>query len=196
MPATTLHPAKTLAAHLASHGAVALLLVGTLMLAEARAAIDPAGLPGYLAAGLAVLVGLGLSHIIHEWCHFLGAKLAGATVQLKAAPHPLFFDFDFSANTPAQFLCLAAGGLLGNGLLLAVVALWVAPDTLVMTSLLAAVAGQLVFVLMLELPVPLAVIAGREPLQALTGHFSQGAPLFLKAGVGGIATAAAVLLLR
>jgi len=38
-------------------------------------------------------------------------------------------------------------------------------------------------------------MAGRDPLQALQQHFGQGGPLFLRAGIGGLATAALVFLL-
>jgi hypothetical protein len=174
------------------HGAVALLLIFLLVAVNARAT---AGASLYLGAAWAFLTGLGLSHIIHEWCHFLGALSAGAKLTLKPRPHPLFFDFDFCANTARQFLCLSLGGLLGNILLLCTVEFLVKPQTLVTTSLLAAVAGQLVFVLLLELPVSLGVLAGREPLQSLTEHFGQGGPLFLRAAAGGVATAALVFLL-
>ena len=73
---------------------------------------------------------------------------------------------------------------------------WPRPQSPVMTAFLAAVAGQFVFVLMLELPVSIAVMAGRDPLQALQQHFGQGGPLFLRAGSGGLATAALVFLLQ
>jgi hypothetical protein len=62
------------------------------------------------------------------------------------------------------------------------------------TGLLAAVAGQLVFVLVLELPVSLGVRAGGDPLQTLASHFGRGLPLFLWAGIAFLVTVALVLL--
>lgn len=186
------YPKSQLALQALAHGAVALLLVVVLVTLDSGAT---KGVALYLAAAWAFLTGLGLSHIIHEWCHFLGAIIARAKVTLNPRIHPLFFDFDFSANKPGQFLCMSFGGLLGNVLLLCIVVFFVGPQTMVMTSSLAAVAGQFVFVLILELPVSLAVLNGRDPLESLTTHFGEGGPLFLRAAVGGVATASLVLLL-
>jgi len=183
---------KTLAIQALAHGTVALLLVFLVADVNARAT---GGAALYLGAAWAFLTGLGLSHIIHEWCHFLGALGAGATLTLKSRPHPLFFDFDYNLNTPGQFLSMSLAGLSGNVMLLCAIVFLAQPPTLVTTSLLAAVAGQLVFVVLLELPVSLGVLAGLDPLQSLTKHFGQGGPLFLRAGVGGVATATLVFLL-
>ena len=184
--------AKPLARQALAHGGVALLLVSLLTYMDARAT---SGAALYLAVGWAFLTGLVLSHIIHEWCHFFGAIAGRATITLKPRVHPLFFDFDFAANARAQFLFLSFGGLFGNVLLLWLVAHGDGPQSLVMTGLLAAVAGQLVFVLILELPVSIGVLGGADPLAALTEHFGQGGPLFLRAAIGGAATAALVFAL-
>ncbi|MEM8659563.1 MAG: hypothetical protein AAGF35_01650 [Pseudomonadota bacterium] len=136
-----------------------------------------------------VIVALALSHIVHEWFHFLGALVGRASVTIKQRVHPLFFDFDFPSNNHSQFLWLSFGGLLGNILLIAYFALTHFQSEIVANSLLAAALGQFVFVLILELPVSLRVIAGQGPLTALTEHFSQGAPLFLRALLFGVMTA-------
>ena len=187
---------KRLALQALSHGAVfALLVLGAYWLNE-REQAGATGAALYLAASLAFLIGLALSHILHEWGHFLGARLGGARLTVRDKISPLFFDFEFPANTPRQFLWMSAGGLSGNLLLLFFVSLCIDPAGLVLTALMAAVLGQLVFVVILELPVSLRVLAGQEPFSALTEHFGQGGPLFLRALVAGGATAALVILLR
>lgn len=175
-----------------AHGGIALLLVALLLAAHAWTGTGPAA---YLLAAWGFLTGLALSHIVHEWCHFLGATAARSALSLKPRIHPLFFDYDFAQNTRPQFLCLSIGGLLGNVLLLSLALLFAGSQSAVMIAFLAAVAGQLVFVLMLELPVSMGVMAGRDPLRTLEQHFGQGGPLFLRAGIGGLATAALVFLL-
>lgn len=175
-----------------AHGGIALLLAALLLAAQSWTGAGPAA---YLLVAWAFLTGLALSHIVHEWCHFLGATAARSALTLKPRLHPLFFDYDFAQNTRAQFLCLSIGGLLGNVLLLSLALLFAGSRSPLMTAFLAAVAGQFVFVLMLELPVSLGVMAGRDPLRTLEQHFGQGGPLFLRAGSGGLATAALVFLL-
>lgn len=183
---------RQLALQALAHGLVALLLA-VILLALDSAATKGAAL--YLGVAWAFMTGLALSHIVHEWCHFLGAVIAAAQLTLRPRIHPLFFDFEFSANQPRQFLYMSFGGLLGNVLLLITAVVFAASKTPIMTGFLAAVAGQFVFVLILELPVSLGVLNGRDPLESLTRHFGQGGPLFLRAAAAGVVIAAMVFVL-
>ena len=192
MTRTSRRSPVSLGVHALAHGGIALLLVALLLAAHSWPGTGPGA---YLLVAWGFLTGLALSHIVHEWCHFLGATVAHSAFTLKPRVHPLFFDYDFAKNTRPQFLCLSIGGLLGNVLLLSLALLFAGSQSAVMTAFLAAVAGQLVFVLMLELPVSIGVMAGGDPLRTLEQHFGQGGPLFLRAGIGGLATAALVFLL-
>ncbi len=176
-----------------AHGALALLLVCSVLYLHAAETAGSEGVTLYLAAAWAFICGLALSHIIHEWGHFLGAVTSRSTLTIKPRVHPLFFDFDYLANRPSQFLALSLGGLLGN-LVLILALLATGAHSLVLTGLLAAVIGQFVYVLVLELPVSLGIMAGREPLETLSTHFAQGRPLFVRATLAGIATAVLVFL--
>lgn len=189
------NPAKTLLQQALAHGTVALVLVCLLTMVNLWELSSNTRYASYIAAIWAFLCGLGFSHIIHEWCHYAGARLAKSAITLKPKIHPLFFDFVFEKNTPRQFLYLSLGGLVGNYLLLALLLYSPVEDSIAMTSLLAAVLGQLVFVLLLELPISVEVMRGKDPLAALTAHFEQGGSLFLRAGLGGIGAAALVFLL-
>ena len=195
MESTIEYPAKTLLHQALAHGSVAVALACLLTLVDLWELTANTRYASYIAAIWAFLCGLGFSHIIHEWCHYAGARLAKSAITLNPKIHPLFFDFDFSTNTSRQFLYLSLGGLVGNLLLLALLIYFPVKDSIAMTSLLAAVLGQFVFVLMLELPVSVEVMRGEDPLVALTAHFKQGGSLFLRAGLGGIGTAALVFIL-
>jgi hypothetical protein len=177
-----------------AHGAVFTLLVSVLIWLQGQEVSGLAGPVKYLAAAWAFLSGMALSHIVHEWGHFVGAVITGSRLTIKPKIFPLFFDFDYVSNSSRQFLCMSLGGLVGNFVLLIFLALWVVPQTLVLTSVLAAVLGQLVYVLILELPISLGILAGREPLATLTEHFGQGGPLFLRATIAGVGAAALIFL--
>ena len=195
MASTTTNPYTAFVRQALTHGSIVLALFVSLFAASSWIDGVHSGTGYYLVAAWSFLCGLAFSHIIHEWCHYAGARLAKSTLTLKPRVHPLFFDFDLEANTSRQFLYLSLGGLIGNLLLLAAIIFYAAPGSIVSTSLLAAVLGQLVFVLMLELPVSVEVITGKDPLAALGAHFGQGGPLFLRAAVGGVSTAVLVFLL-
>lgn len=195
MGGIAVNTAKNLVRQALAHGSVVLVLVCTLALVNSWEQQVNSGIARFVAAAWAVLCGLGLSHIVHEWCHYAGAAIARSSVTIKPQLHPLFFDFEFPDNTRLQFLCLSLGGLVGNFLLLALVVFYPDSNSLALNGLLAAILGQLVFVLMLELPVSVEVMMGKDPLQALTAHFSQGGPLFLRAAIGGVGTAILAFLL-
>lgn len=183
---------RALLRQMLAHGTIALLLAYTVFYLHAR---EMTGASRYLAAAWAFACGFALSHIIHEWGHFLGAVTSRSALTIKPRIHPLFFDFDYPANRQQQFLSLSIGGLLGNIALLVALLLMNTQHSLVLTALLAAVTGQLVYVLILELPVSLGVLAGQKPLEVLAAHFGQGRPLFVRATAGGAVAAAVVLLL-
>ncbi|MEH6588915.1 MAG: hypothetical protein V7746_01595 [Halioglobus sp.] len=188
------HDASTLVRQALAHGSVALALAGLLFMVYSWALSANTAYVSGIAFTCAFLSGLGFSHIIHEWCHYVGARMANSAITLKPKIHPLFFDFDLEANTSRQFLWLSMGGLVGNFILLALLVYLPIVPSIAMTGLLAAVLGQIVFVLILELPVSVEVMRGKAPLAAITGHFEQGGPLFLRAALGGIGTAVLVFL--
>ena len=89
-----------------THGAAA---AGSLWILDLLLRWEQAG-PGALALALAclgaVLFGVLLSHLFHEWGHYLGALLGGAPITLKPRPAPLFFDVDYERVTSREFLLL------------------------------------------------------------------------------------------
>ena len=176
----------------AAAGAVALWLLDAMMRLEAGGA-------GVLALALAclaaVLLGAILSHLFHEWGHFLGALLGRSPLTLKARPAPLFFDVDYEQVQPRQFLWLSWGGPLGNVLLIAVLSTGLPSASLVYISAWAASVAMFAYVLVLEGPISRGILAGGPPLRVLTEHFGQGVSLFKRAGLVGLSVLLASLLL-
>jgi len=171
--------------HFISHGAVASLTTTLWYAANPW----PAG----LVIALSIATGVVLSHVIHEWGHFLGAVLSRSAYTLKKKISPLFFDFDYVKNDPRQYLWMSVGGPLGNVLLISIT-LWLLPiETLAQQWLLATMMGQLVYVLVLEGPVSLGILAGKNPLEVLAKHFGQGKPLFQRSLLAGIASGLLVI---
>jgi hypothetical protein len=139
----------------------------------------------YLGCIIAMILGGVLSHLIHEWGHFLGTLLCGARYTVKAKPSPLFFDFDYEGANPRQYLWLSAGGPIGN-LLLILLVFTLPMDSAIVRSLCAASIALMAYVLVIELPISQGIIAGKAPMEVLTTHFGQGKPLFRRAGIAGI----------
>ncbi|WP_116368306.1 hypothetical protein [Parahaliea mediterranea] len=176
-----------------AHLSAFLASAGVFISLDGWALATGAGAATVLAVLAGLLAGFFMSHICHEWGHFLGARLAGATTTIKVQPAPLFFDFDYAGSTARQALALSAGGPLGNVLII-VFTLYslpiVSPGR---AALLASMVGSLVFVLFLELPVSGRIRRGEAPMDAMIGHFGQGEPLFRRCKRLGVAAGAATL---
>lgn len=179
--------------HLLSHGAVALLASALWCTANQWATSSLLG--SSVVILLTVITGIVLSHVIHEWGHFFGALLSRSAYTLKKKISPLFFDFDYVKNNPRQYLWMSVGGPLGNVLLISITLLLLPIQSTGQQWLLATLLGKLVYVLVLEGPVSLGILAGKNPLEVLGKHFGQGKPLFQRSLLAGVASGLLVVAL-
>lgn len=175
--------------HFVSHSAVALLTTALWCTANQwHATTAPSLFGSSVIILLTIGTGIILSHLIHEWGHFLGAVLSRSTYTLKKKISPLFFDFDYVKNNPRQYLWMSVGGPLGNVLLISITLLLLPIENTGQQWLLATLLGKLVYVLVLEGPVSLGILVGKNPLEVLGKHFGQGTPLFQRSFLAGIIT--------
>lgn len=125
--------------------------------------------------------GMALSHIVHEWGHFLGAVRTGSSYTIKDKAAFLFFDFDYTNNSRYQFLAMSTGGLIGNLVLVLLVWVLIPLDSAGRSLLLATTMAMTVYVAVVEYAVIQRTRAGEEPLAVLADHFGQGPALFRRA---------------
>ena len=150
------------------------LLVSNLALAKAL---------GFIVA---IASGIALSHLIHEWGHFVGAVITKSAYTIKENISPLFFDFDYLNNNKKQYLTLSAGGPIGNVLIILMTACYLPMDNLIRATFMATLIGQFIYVLFLESPISIGILKGKDPLETLANHFGQGKPLFVKCTLYGV----------
>lgn len=168
------------------HLAAALVAIGVWAALDSWRLLTGLSIASALSVLAAVAAGMGLSHLAHEWGHFLGARLCRAVSPVKAQPAFLMYDYDFSRNTPDQFLVMSVTGSLGNWALVLLIALTIPMDAAGRAMLLAAVIAMAVYVAVLEFPVIHQAWRERNPLAALQAGFGPAA--FNRATVAGIAT--------
>ncbi len=156
--------------------------------------ISKLGLAAIMSMIGAIVFGITLSHILHEWGHYIGVRLAGANPPVKSAAAPLFFDFDYKNGTQKQFLWMSFGGAAGNWLLVLVLLISLPFDTIGRVMIWATAAGMTAYVAILEYPVIAAAWRGEEPMAALTKAFSRPG-IFKRATLAGLATLAILTLL-
>jgi hypothetical protein len=147
------------------------LLAGLLSIfaaAEAWSSVSGLAFASVLSTVDGLLVGAAVAALLHEWGHFLGARLAGGHSPLKPVDgfFPVF-DFDYQNNDSRAFDWMSIGGNAGD---IAVVLLFffalplVTPGT---TALVAGAFGFAVFAAAIEFPVIQKSRAGMPATDAL-----------------------------
>ncbi len=121
--------------------------------ADASQAVTGLALSGLLSVGMAIVAAVVFSTVVHEWCHFLGAKFSGAAYTLPTTLGLFVFNFDFERNSLAQFYTMSRAGQAGSWLAVLLLYLAVPLDTVGRVMLVCAAIGSAVFAGLIEWPV-------------------------------------------
>ena len=125
-----------------------------------------------LAAAVSVLNGIlaggAIAGLLHEWGHFIGARVSGGTAPLAPARGFLpLFNFDFAKSEVSHFQAMSVGGNLptwGFALFLA----WALPlDAPGRIAIFSAAVGFSIFASVVEFPVMSRVSGGMAPADSL-----------------------------
>ena len=120
-----------------------------------------------LALGLAlinsIVAGTIIASILHEWGHFLGARLSGSNAPLLEKTFSFFFfNFKDEGNSKGQFLKMSLGGPIANWALVVGFFFLLPLETWSQILLLATLLSIAVSVSIFEVPVMLRIQQG-EP---------------------------------
>ena len=126
-----------------------------------------------VAIGDAILVGLLLAALFHEWGHYAGAVTSGAATKRHYPKSLSFFRFSFNyaENDVRQFHWMTYGGHVLHWSILILLLIMVPLDTLGRIALVSAIFGFIVFATFIEYNVVKDTWDGADPetrLQALS----------------------------
>lgn len=125
----------------------------------------------------AVIAGMVLAFLFHEWGHFTGARLSGAFSPVLKQPVSFFmFNFKFERNSRNQFLAMSMGGPTANWLLVILIYVLIPSDNATRILLLAVVTGVAINVSIFEIPVIFRTLAGGDPQSELQNQLDSRAP--------------------
>lgn len=125
-------------------------------------------LAGMLSVVDGLLVGLATGALVHEWGHYIGARLAGAAAPLRPMKGMLpLFDFDYAASKPNEFMGLSIGGNVGHWLVVVLFAVALPLDSPGQVALVSAAMGFAVFSSSVEFPVILRAWEGGTAIESL-----------------------------
>ena len=129
-----------------------------------------------VAVANALIAGIVLAFLCHEWGHFTGARLSSSVSPVLKDPVSFFmFNFKFEQNTKRQFLWMSIGGSTGNWLLVVLLLLLVPIDSASRAMLIATTIGVAISVGFFEIPVIRSTSAGGEPQAELKNRLDSGA---------------------
>jgi hypothetical protein len=181
---------KLLAKLAGTHALVFLLALSLFAAADSWNTVTGLGIASLLSVVTAVLAGVAITTLVHEWFHYLGARYARAAFDIPERQGLFVFNWDFASNRVQQFLTMSFAGSVGS--ILAVALLWysVPADTWGRAVLHGAALASLVYSALIEWPVIRRVRRGGEPLAELS-KIDQAllTRSFYIAGVAGVATA-------
>ncbi len=148
--------------------ALASIFLSLFAAAESWATVSRLALATSLAVVDGLLVGIATAALIHEWGHFVGARLAGGHAPLKPlTKFPPLFDFDYARNDARSFLWMSYGGNIAHALLVVIYLMLIPTRSMGTAALVAGAFGFSVFSSLVEFPVIRQAQRGVPGLEAL-----------------------------
>ena len=184
MSEQTTKPEPTLFSLLARDTAIALAALSLWAAADTWYLVSGLGFALAISVLDAIFVGYILGALFHEWGHYTGAKLSGASApRVKPKGTSLFrFNFDMATNTQRQFHWMSFGGWLFHWGLLAILVLAIPFDSIGRIALVSSVFGFILYATFIETGILRKTLSGSDPAETL-GQLS--AKTFQQAGIIG-----------
>ena len=184
MSEQTTKPEPSLCSLLARDTAIALAALSLWAAADTWYLVSGLGFALAVSVLDAIFVGYILGALFHEWGHYTGAKISGASApRVKSKGTSLFrFNFDMSANTQRQFHWMSFGGWVFHWGLLAILVLALPFDSIGRIALVSSVFGFILYATFIETGILRKTLGGSDPAATL-GQLS--AKTFQRAGIVG-----------
>ena len=135
--------------------------------ADAWQAVTQLGAAAFLSVLAAIPAGFVFGTLVHEWCHFAGARLSGARYTVPSRFGLFVFDYDFRNNGLSQFFAMSYGGQAGSALAIVLLGIALPLDTAGRAMVLASCVGAAVFGAMIEWPVLARTRRSGDPVAEL-----------------------------
>ena len=184
MSEQTTKPEPTLFSLLARDTAIALAALSLWAAADTWYLVSGLGFAFAISVLDAIFVGYILGALFHEWGHYTGAKLSGASApRVKPKGTSLFrFNFDMAANTQRQFHWMSFGGWVFHWGLLAILVLAMPFDSIGRIALVSSVFGFILYATFIETGILRQTLGGSDPAETLS---QLSAKTFQQAGIVG-----------
>ncbi|MCY4428673.1 MAG: hypothetical protein OXC05_16795 [Halieaceae bacterium] len=170
--------------HALTHFTVAITAFALWAAADTWLLLTDLAIANFLSIATAIVAGVVVSTVMHEWSHFLGAKLSGSIYQISKPPELFVFNYDFVNNSERQFNIMSWSGQAGSIAAIILLVILIPLDNPGRAMLVAAAIGSAIFGGVIEWPVLIRVRNSHNPVQELSKITS---PLFNRSMMIGIA---------
>ncbi len=182
----------TLYKHAALQMGIALLVFTLWAAADSWYLLTGLAIASALAIITALLAGITLASIVHEWSHFAGARFSNSSYTIPKKTGTFVYDFDFDKNSLRQFNIMSCAGQIGSWATVIALLLLIPMDSSGRVMLVAGAVGSAVFAAMVEWPVLLRTQKSGKPLEELSKIDQQ---VLKRSGIGASASVLAIWLL-
>ncbi|KAA1191997.1 hypothetical protein F0M18_10785 [Pseudohalioglobus sediminis] len=161
-------PGFLLAKQAGIHLAVWLLSFSLFAATDSWTELTGSSLASLLNMLTGIVAGFVTVNLVHEWFHYLGAKLTSGQYAIAARPGLFVFDWHFDKNSLGRFYVMSIAGSVGGALGVWYLFANISPDNSGRAALLAAGVAGFVLGSLIEWPVLLRTRRSRDPLAELS----------------------------
>lgn len=154
--------------HAVFHFVIWLGALAVFAAADSWSAVTGLQFAAFLAVLAAIVAGTTSTTLIHEWFHFLGARVSGGRYGIPAKKGLFVFDWHYGENSLKQFYIMSVAGSLGSAV--GITLLWIAvpTDTPARAALTAAAVASFAYGAVIEWPVLKRTRISGDPLAELS----------------------------
>ncbi len=178
--------------HAALHIGIALLVFTMWAAADSWYLLTGLAIANALAVITALLAGVTITSVVHEWSHFAGARFSNSSYSIPKKFGTFVYDFDFEKNSLRQFNIMSCAGQVGSWATVIALLMLIPMDNSSRIMLVAGAVGSAVFGAIVEWPVLLRTQQSGQPLQELSKINRQ---VLKRSGIGATASVLAIWLL-
>ncbi len=160
-------PGFMLGKQAAIHLAVWLLSFSMFAATDSWAALTGLALATFINILAGIVAGFVTVNLVHEWFHYLGARLISGHYTITSRPGLFVFDWQFDKNSLQQFYVMSIAGNVGGALGVIALYLAISADNAGRVALIAGAFAGFVLAAFIEWPVLIRTRSSGEPLAEL-----------------------------
>ena len=136
--------------------------------ADSWSAITGLAIASFLCIVTGIVAGFATTTLVHEWFHYLGARLCAGNYEIPKNMRLFVFDWSFPKNNLNQFYTMSIAGSIGGLVGIAILWLCIPTDTAGRAALVASGIASFAFAAVIEWPVIVRTRKTADPLGELS----------------------------